>query len=100
MLPPNFNLLGGAPAQNLAFCRTDSQEPARVHRCRDDYPVDLVVIAKKTGNKGVAWGVIQLLRRADLLDSAVLKNRNPIRHHHSLRLIMGDEGHGYTQFPV
>ena len=44
--------------------------------------------------------MVEVLRRADLLNPAFRHHDDPVRHGHGLGLVMGDEDHGSSQSAV
>ena len=56
----------------------------QVHRRRAD----------ETGDERAVRCVVNLLRRADLHDAAIVQHTDPIAHRHGLDLVMGDEQEG------
>ena len=53
--------------------------------------------ADKFCNKGIAWGIIQLLWRAALLDTSIFHQNNCICHAHGFCLVMGDIHHRHAK---
>ena len=70
-------------------------DPAKLHQKVVDHdPVDDVALADEVGHKGVDRFVVDVLRRADLLDFAVLHHHHPVRHGQRLFLVVGDVDEG------
>ena len=50
--------------------------------------------ANELGDKKTVWGMVQVIGRADLVDSALVHYGDSCSQRHGLGLIMGYENHG------
>ena len=56
--------------------------------------------AEKSGDEPVGGPVVELERRADLVDSSLVHHHDPVGHRHGFRLVVGDVDHGRLKFGV
>jgi hypothetical protein len=59
-----------------------------------------VVVADEAGDEGVGRRLVQLLGARDLLDAAVVEERDAIRERARLRLVVRDEHHGHAELAM
>jgi hypothetical protein len=74
--------------------RADARKLDHTGMRRVDPPGKKVAVADEFADEAVGRPVVDVERRADLLDLAVAEYRDPVRHRHRLGLIVGDVDHG------
>ena len=76
---------GSSPRRRASPCRRDDLI---------DLPFEAVVAAHEVRGEERVRRVVHLLRRALLLDHAVVEEQDPVRHRHGLALVVGDHERG------
>ena len=64
----------------------------------DHEAVDDIAVPDEVGNKGVFRFIVDVFRRADLLDIALVHDDDRVGHAQGLFLVVGDEDEGNAQF--
>src|SRR4029450_6096484 len=66
----------------------------------DDFSLEAQNTPQKILDERRLWMLVDILRRADLLDAALVHQRQPRRERHGFDLIMGDEQHSKSELLV
>ena len=72
-------------------------EPRAGAELRRDCSFDQICLAEKAPDEGVCGPLIDFARRSDLVDPAVVEDRDAVGHAHRLLLIVRDIEHGHAE---
>src|ERR1700712_4621141 len=83
--------------QCLDFFATGQRDQATIAGLTEQGAVDAVVLADEVGDEGILRLFIQRAWRRDLLDFALMENRDAVGHRQRLTLVVGHVDHGHAQ---
>ena len=86
------------PVVAEAFVHAGEFRPEDLHQLVPDHGAgDDVALPDEIGHKGILRLIVDLLRRAHLLDVALVHNHDGVRHGQGLLLVVGDVDEGDAQ---